>query len=84
MQKEKRENKRKFSVFQITCMVLIAVLVIVIIVQIGVMVYLKEKTDELNDKNDKLPVVDDDEEIVDQEFWQPIFLEAIKKNDDIH
>ncbi len=51
---EKQKWWKKLSVFQITCIVLIAILIIVIIVQIGIMINLKDKTDDTNDKNDDI------------------------------
>lgn len=76
MQEETKETKRRFSAFQITCMVLVGILLVVIIVQIGIMVNLKQKTEELYDKNDNLPVVDDDESETEFE-WSVNFLSAI-------
>ncbi len=57
-------------------MVLVGILLVVIIVQIGIMVNLKQKTEELYDKNDNLPVVDDDESETEFE-WSVNFLSAI-------
>lgn len=51
---EKQKWWKKLSVFQITCIVLIAILIIAIIVQIGIMINLKNKTDDTNDKNDDI------------------------------
>ncbi len=51
---EKQKWWKKLSIFQITCIVLIAILIIVVIVQIGIMIDLKNKTDDTNDKNDDI------------------------------
>ncbi len=52
------ENK-KGSAFKITAIVLTTILVVAIIVQICVMVWLKFSTDNLKNKNDKIPPVED-------------------------
>lgn len=51
---EKQKWWKKLSIFQITCIILIAILIIAIIVQIGIMINLKNKTDDTNDKNDDI------------------------------
>ena len=50
---------KKGSAFKITAIVLTAILVVAIIVQICVMVWLKSSTDNLKNKNDKIPPVED-------------------------
>ncbi len=52
MQEEK--PKKRFSIFQITCMVLTVILIVVIIIQVGILINLKIKTDKLKDKNDEI------------------------------
>lgn len=59
MKKEETESqnqtKQKFSIFQITSFVLVIILIVAVIVQIGVIINLKNKADNLKDKLDKLP-----------------------------
>lgn len=52
--KEKKKLLQKYSLFQIIAFILTIILIVAIIVQIGVMIYLKIKTDELKDKNDEI------------------------------
>ena len=61
---ESAENKTKQpkSIFHITAIVLIVLLVVAIVVQICVMINLKLRRDELNRRNDQLPVLPDDPE----------------------
>ena len=54
-QTKQTSNKRKFSVFQIVSALLFALLLVAIVVQIGIIVSLKNKTDDLQNKLDKLP-----------------------------
>ncbi len=49
------ENAKKHSVFRITAIVLTILLVIAIIVEVAVMIWLKSGTDDLKNKNDKIP-----------------------------
>lgn len=51
---EKQKWWKKLSIFQITCIILIAILIIAIIVQIGIIINLKNKTDDTSDKNDDI------------------------------
>lgn len=61
---ESAESKTKTpkSIFHITAIVLIVLLVVAIVVQICVMINLKLRRDELNRRNDQLPVLPDDPE----------------------
>ena len=70
-------NMKKYSVFQIVCVVLIAILVIAIIVQIGILIHLKLKTNDLEDKNDKLPTIPVEEESF--TTWEISYMKAIEK-----
>ena len=54
-QKNDEKVERKRSIFQITAIVLTILLVIAIVVEIGVMLWLKNNTSSLKNKNDKLP-----------------------------
>lgn len=51
--------EKKHSVFQITALVLTILLVVAIFVQIAVMIWLKASTNDLKDKNSKLPPDDE-------------------------
>lgn len=51
---EKQKWWKKLSIFQITCIILIAILIIAILVQIGIIINLKNKTDDTNDKNNDI------------------------------
>ena len=68
---------KKYSIFQIVSAVLIALLVIGIIVQIGLMIHLKLKKDDLQDKNDNLPQLPEEETSL--LFWQQQYLQKIEK-----
>ena len=48
-------KKRRFSWFQITCIILVALLALGIVVQICVMHSIKNQQKEYNEKLDKLP-----------------------------
>ena len=56
---EKNQNSekspKKRSIFQITAIILTILIVIAIVVEIAVMIWLKNSTDDLNNKNNKLP-----------------------------
>ena len=64
MEEKKEKWWKKFSTFQLVCIVLIVVLVIAIIVEICVIVNLKDKIQNTQDKNDEiesqLPPEEDD------------------------
>ncbi len=68
---------KKYSIFQIVSAVLIALLVIGIIVQIGLMIHLKLKKDDLQDKNDNLSQLPEEETSL--LFWQQQYLQKIEK-----
>lgn len=51
---EKEKWWKKLSIFQITSIVLIFILVVAIIVQVCVILNLKSKIDNLNNKNDDI------------------------------
>lgn len=58
MTKEEDQNiKRKFSAFQITCFVLIAIFVLAIIIQIPILVHYRNKIRDTKRENDELPQV---------------------------
>ena len=67
---------RKFSIFQIVSIILIAVLVIAIIVQIGIIIHLKLKTKDLEDKNDKLTTSENEKAVL--QPWQDEILKEIE------
>ncbi len=48
-------KKNKLSIFQIVCAILVGLLLIAVVVQIFVIVNLKNRTDELQKKLDNLP-----------------------------
>lgn len=54
-QKNEKLSEKKRSVFQIVAIVLTVLLVIAVVVEIAVMLWLKSATNDLNDKNSKLP-----------------------------
>lgn len=49
---------KKYSIFQITSMVLLVILIIAIIVELAIIISLKSKIDDLDDKNSKLPTTE--------------------------
>ncbi len=73
---EEKKWWKNLNIFQITCIVLVAVLIIAIIVQIGIIINLKNKIDNTNDKNDEVVSQLPDEE----ETTEPTFLESYIKN----
>ena len=73
---EEKKWWKNLNIFQITCIVLVAVLIIAIIVQIGIIINLKNKIDNTNDKNDEVVSQLPDEE----ETTEPIYLESYIKN----
>lgn len=56
------KTKKQKGIFHITAIVLIVLLVVAIVVQICVMINMKLRRDELNRRNDQLPVLPDDPE----------------------
>lgn len=58
------KEKNKPSAFKIVSIILIVLLSVTILVQICVMAYLKNKTDDFNDKNKNLPQIE-------QEYVEP-------------
>lgn len=73
---EEKKWWKNLNIFQITCIVLVAVLIIAIIVQIGIIINLKNKIDNTNDKNDEIVSQLPDEE----ETTEPTYLESYIKN----
>lgn len=73
---EEKKWWKNLNIFQITCIVLVAVLIIAIIVQIGIIINLKNKIDNTNDKNDEVVSQLPDEE----EPTEPTYLESYIKN----
>ena len=73
---EEKKWWKNLNIFQITCIVLVAVLIIAIIVQIGIIINLKNKIDNTNDKNDEVVSQLPDEE----ETTEPTYLESYIKN----
>lgn len=73
---EEKKWWKNLNIFQITCIVLVAVLIIAIIVQIGIIINLKNKIDNTNNKNDEVVSQLPDEE----ETTEPTFLESYIKN----
>lgn len=73
---EKEKWWKKLSIFQITSIVLIFILVVAIIVQVCVILNLKSKIDNLNNKNDdivsQLPDEPNENEIM-QNFLNSIY-----------
>ena len=53
-----REKLKKYSIFQITSVVLLAILIIAIVVELIVIINLKIKINELNDKNSQIPATE--------------------------
>ena len=73
---EEKKWWKKLNIFQITCIALVAVLIIAIIVQIGIIINLKNKIDNTNDKNDEVVSQLPDEE----ETTESTYLESYIKN----
>ncbi len=73
---EEKKWWKNLNIFQITCIVLVAVLIIAIIVQIGIIINLKNKIDNTNNKNDEVVSQLPDEE----EPTEPTYLESYIKN----
>ena len=48
-------NTKKRTIFQITAIILTILLVVAIVVEIGVMIWLKNSSNDLKNKNEKLP-----------------------------
>lgn len=73
---EKEKWWKKLSIFQITSIVLIFILVVAIIIQVCVILNLKSKIDNLNNKNDdivsQLPDEPNENEIM-QNFLNSIY-----------
>ena len=51
--------KKKFNIFQWTCIALIAILVCVIIIQLCIMAANKQHEDDVKNKIEKLPIEDE-------------------------
>lgn len=73
---EEKKWWKNLNIFQITCIVLVAVLIIAIIVQIGIIINLKNKIDNTNNKNDEVVSQLPDEE----ETTEPTYLKSYIKN----
>ena len=73
---EEKKWWKNLNIFQITCIVLVAVLIIAIIVQIGIIINLKNKIDNTNNKNDEVVSQLPDEE----ETTESTYLESYIKN----
>ncbi len=54
-----KQNTKKMSAFKITAIILIVLLITAIVVEIIVMVWLRISTDNLKNKNDKIPPVEE-------------------------
>lgn len=76
MNEENENKRRKNSTFQIVGAILVGILIVAIIVQIGIIISLKNKIDKLNEENSKLPEISDEKM---PEFWQEKYLKNILK-----
>jgi len=56
--KEKKNEEKKFSIFQVVSIVLVIILSIAVVIQIGFIIHFKNKIENLKDKNEQLPNVE--------------------------
>lgn len=61
--KERERLWKKYSIFQIVSVILIAILFVAIIVQVGIMIGLKNKIDDTKDKNDEITNPENDKSL---------------------
>ncbi len=73
---DKRSWWKNYSAFQIVSVILIAVLVIAIIVELGVIISLKQKIDDVNRKNEELEEMLPEQEV--STDWQNSYLISIE------
>lgn len=73
---DKRSWWKNYSAFQIVSVILIAVLVIAIIVELGVIISLKQKIDDVNRKNEELEGMLPEQEV--STDWQNSYLISIE------
>ena len=66
---------KKLSTFQIVCIVLTIILFVAIIIQIGVIINLKNRTDDTKRKNEEIA---QEAKIEDLNFWQQNYLNNIR------
>lgn len=78
MEKEKKWWKN-LNIFQITCIVLVAILITAIIVQIGIIINLKHKIDDTNDKNDEIVSQLPEEEQPTEQNYLSNYIQNINK-----
>ena len=75
MENENKENKSRKTIFQITCAILIGILIVGIVVQICVIVNLKNKKEKRKHENEEIPQITEEKMV---EKWQEIYLNSIK------
>lgn len=73
---DKRSWWKNYSAFQIVSVILIAVLVVAIIVELGVIISLKQKIDDVNRKNEELEEMLPEQEV--STDWQNSYLISIE------
>jgi len=73
---DKRSWWKNYSAFQIVSVILIAVLVVAIIVELGVIISLKQKIDDANRKNEELEGMLPEQEV--STNWQNSYLISIE------
>lgn len=78
--KEREKLWKKYSIFQIVSVILIAILFVAIIVQVGIMIGLKNKIDDTKDKNDEITNPENDKSLVVQPWMQTYENQIISFN----
>lgn len=78
--KEKEKLWKKYSIFQIVSVILIAILFVAIIVQVGIMIGLKNKIDDTKDKNDEITNPENDKSLVVRPWMQTYENQIISFN----
>ena len=73
---DKRSWWKNYSAFQIVSVILIAVLVVAIIVELGVIISLKQKIDDAKRKNEELEGMLPEQEV--STNWQNSYLISIE------
>lgn len=78
--KEREKLWKKYSIFQIVSVILIAILFVAIIVQVGIMIGLKNKIDDTKDKNDEITNPENDKSLVVRPWMQTYENQIISFN----
>lgn len=78
--KGKEKLWKRYSIFQIVSVILIAILFVAIIVQVGIMIGLKNKIDDTKDKNDEITNPENDKSLVVRPWMQTYENQIISFN----